>query len=201
MVREISGNFLYQERKCKRWCNDEIKDVYMKNFEMLQKVCIDEVLGAGIEPGNIVSWVINRRAKTRWGMCTKNPDGTCIIQIAARLIEDERISEQACKETMIHEILHTCKGCKGHTGLWLIYANIMNKKYGYNIKRTTSGEEKGVENYTASKRLDYKYCFICENCGQIIKRKKQCEFTKYYRNYTCGICGRKRPFHKVKYMQ
>lgn len=43
----------------------------MKNFEMLQKVCIDEVLGAGIEPGNIVSWVINRRAKTRWGMCTK----------------------------------------------------------------------------------------------------------------------------------
>lgn len=125
----------------------------MKNFEMLQKVCIDEVLGAGIEPGNIVSWVINRRAKTRWGMCTKNPDGTCIIQIAARLIEDERISEQACKETMIHEILHTCKGCKGHTGLWLIYANIMNKKYGYNIKRTTSGEEKGVENYTASKIL------------------------------------------------
>ena len=136
----------------------------MKNFEMLQKVCIDEVLGAGIEPGNIVSWVINRRAKTRWGMCTKNPDGTCIIQIAARLIEDERISEQACKET-------------------------------------TSGEEKGVENYTASKRLDYKYCFVCENCGQIIKRKKQCEFTKYYRNYTCGICGRKRAFHKVKYMQ
>ena len=173
----------------------------MKNFEMLQKVCIDEVLGAGIEPGNIVSWVINRRAKKRWGMCTKNPDGTCIIQIAARLIEDERISEQACKETMIHEILHTCKGCKGHTGLWLIYANIMNKKYGYHIKRTTSGEEKGVENYTASKRLDYKYCFVCENCGQNIKRKKQCEFTKYYRNYTCGICGRKRAFHKVKYMQ
>ena len=134
-------------------------------------------------------------------MCTKNPDGTCIIQIAASLIEDERISEQACKETMIHEILHTCKGCKGHTGLWLIYANIMNKKYGYNIKRTTSGEEKGVENYTASKRLDYKYCFVCENCGQIIKRKKQCEFTKHYRNYTCGICGRKRAFHKVKYMQ
>ena len=96
----------------------------MKNFEMLRKVCIDEVLGAGIEPGNIVSWVINRRAKTRWGMCTKNPDGTCIIQIAARLIEDERISEQACKETMIHEILHTCKGCKGHTGLWLILSLI-----------------------------------------------------------------------------
>ena len=123
---------------------------------MLQKVCIDEVLGAGIEPGNIVSWVINRRAKTRWGMCTKNPDGTCIIQIAARLIEDERISEQACKETMIHEILHTCKGCKGHTGLWLIYANIMNKKYGYHIKRTTSGEEKGgYEKAADGKKLNF----------------------------------------------
>lgn len=42
----------------------------MKNFEMLQKVCIDEVLGAGIEPGNIVSWVINRRAK-RDGECAR----------------------------------------------------------------------------------------------------------------------------------
>ena len=42
----------------------------MKNFEMLQKVCIDEVLGAGIEPGNIVSWDINRRVheKSGWNM-------------------------------------------------------------------------------------------------------------------------------------
>lgn len=81
----------------------------MKNFEMLQKVCIDEVLGAGIEPGNIVSWVINRRAKTRWGMCTKNPDGTCIIQIAARLIEDERISEHIRMEVTEQQLLASWK--------------------------------------------------------------------------------------------
>ncbi len=170
----------------------------MKDFELLQTICINEVRDAGIKPGNIVSWVINSRAKKRWGMCTKKPDGTCIIQIAEQLIVDERVSEQACKETMIHEILHSCEGCKGHTGLWLEYANIMNKKYGYNIKRTTSGTEKGVEDYTATKRLAYKYCFICETCGQRIWKKKKCKFTKYYRNYTCGRCGKKRAFHKAR---
>ena len=41
----------------------------MKNFEMLQKVCIDEVLGAGIEPGNIVSWVT--AAQKQDGECAR----------------------------------------------------------------------------------------------------------------------------------
>lgn len=170
----------------------------MKDFKTLQSICINEVKNAGIQPGNIVSWSINRRAKKRWGLCTKHKDGTCEIQIAEALLEDERISEQACKETMIHEILHSCDGCMGHTGLWRKYASMMNDMYGYNIKRTTSGSEKGVEDYAPTRQLAYRYCFKCRRCGQIIWKKKACKFTKYHRNYTCLLCGTSRAFVKVK---
>ena len=167
----------------------------MKDFEKLQMVCMEEVRAAGITPGNIVKWTINRRAKTRWGLCIKKGNGECEIQIAARLLEDDRISEDACKDTMIHEILHSCKGCTGHTGKWKQYAEIMNRKYGYHIKRVTSGEEKGVENYKGNSQ-PVKYVYRCAGCGQIVMRKKACKFTKYYRSYICGICGKK-AFRKV----
>jgi len=168
----------------------------LKDFKRLQKECLDEVIAAGITPGNIVEWKINTRAKTRWGKCTKErATGNCIIEISNRLLEDDRISEKDCKTTMIHEILHSCKDCMAHTGKWKEYATIMNLKYGYNIKRVTKGEEKGVENHT-SKSMPYKYRYRCSRCGQLVMKKKACKFTKYYRNYTCGICGKARAFHK-----
>lgn len=170
----------------------------MKNLQDLVKVCLAEIEKAGITPGKIAEWQINSRAKKRWGMCSKKPNGECIIQIAYTLLADNRISEQACKETIIHEILHTCPECKGHTGKWAEYAMRMNELYGYHIKRTTSGEEKGVENYQASYRLSAKYLFCCKYCGAKIIKKKDCKFTHYYKNYGCGQCGMPRAFEKYR---
>lgn len=160
----------------------------LKDFETLKEKCIDEVAHLGIKLGNISSWKINTRAKTRWGLCKLNPDGSYSIEIAARLLEDDRISETACKETIIHELLHTCKGCMRHTGKWKYYAEVVNQVYGYNIKRVTQGIEKGVENYE-SKEMNVKYVFTCGNCGATIYRKRDSKFTKYYRYYGCARCG------------
>lgn len=171
----------------------------MKDFEGLIEICMNEVTSAGIEPGVISLWKINTRAKQRWGMCKKNAsDGTFEIQIASVLLADDRVSEKACKTTIIHEILHTCKDSMKHTGNWKKYAEIMNAKYGYDIKRTTSNDEKGVEDYAPVRRLSYKYGFYCTKCGQQIWKKKVCRFTKYFRNYTCGICGTHRAFRRMK---
>ena len=160
----------------------------LKDFETLKEKCIDEVTHLGIKLGNISSWKINTRAKTRWGLCKLNPDDSYSIEIAARLLEDDRISETACKETIIHELLHTCKGCMRHTGKWKYYAEVVNQVYGYNIKRVTKGIEKGVENYE-SKEMNVKYVFTCGNCGATIYRKRDSKFTKYYRYYGCARCG------------
>ena len=168
----------------------------MKDFKRLQEECMREVEAVGIKPGNIVKWSLNSRAKTRWGLCVKYKNGDCEIQIAERLIEDDRISEKSCKDTMIHEILHSCAGCHRHTGKWKKYAELMNDTYGYNIKRVTSGEEKGVENYQ-SKGRPVKYIYRCSGCGQIIMRKRECKFTRHYRQYICGCCGKRRAFKKI----
>lgn len=160
----------------------------MKNFEKLQQECLNEIKNAGIAVGPINSWKINTRAKARWGQCQKGADGSFSIQIAERLLSDDRIPEKACKETIIHELIHTCPGCLNHQAKWKSYAGIMNEKYGYNIKRTTSGTEKGVENYSP-KRMEVKYVFVCSGCGATIYRKRKSKFTHYYRNYICTLCG------------
>ncbi len=161
----------------------------MKDYEKLINDSLSDVKRIGIKPGNITIWTINKRAKTRWGLCKQNPDKTFEIQIAERLLSDDRISEKSCKETIIHEILHTCKGCMKHTGKWKYYADVINQVYGYNIKRITSGIEKGVENYQPSSTMAIKYIFTCENCGATIYRKRESKFTKNYKNYGCARCG------------
>lgn len=160
----------------------------MKNLEKLVQECQEELKELGIKPGPICAWRINSRAKTRWGQCRRNPDGTFEIEIANQLLQDERISDKACKETILHEMLHTCPGCMKHTGRWKQYATVMNHYYGYHIKRATLGKEKGVENHEVV-RLPVKYVFICEGCGAIIQRKRESKFTKHYRQYRCGRCG------------
>ncbi|MBP5324117.1 MAG: SprT-like domain-containing protein [Pseudobutyrivibrio sp.] len=161
----------------------------MKDFNRLITESMNEVTHLGIKPGNITSWTINKRAKTRWGLCKQNPDKTFEIQIAEALLVDDRISEKSCKETIIHEILHTCKNCMKHTGQWKYYAEVINQVYGYNIKRVTTGIEKGVEDYKSNSSMAIKYIFTCGNCGATIYRKRDSQFTKNYRHYGCGRCG------------
>lgn len=172
----------------------------MKDFDKLIHICLEEVIAAGIQPGHIVEWKLNSRAKKRWGQCTKKSNGECRIQIASRLLTDDRISEKACKDTIIHEILHSCPECKGHTGKWKEYAQIMNVKYGYDIKRITSGEEKGVENYISTRGLPLKYVFKCKYCGNSIAKKMECKFTHYYKNYRCKKCGNAHAFQKYTFL-
>ncbi len=160
----------------------------MKDFKRLIAECQAELSAEGINIGTVREWKINNRARSRWGQCRLETDGTYSIQISESLLTDDRISEKACKETIIHELLHTCKGCMKHQGRWKAYATIMNAKYGYNIKRVTSGNDKGVDNYNPARRA-IKYVFTCGGCGATIYRKRESKFTKYYRYYGCTRCG------------
>lgn len=168
----------------------------MKDYRQLRESALSEVIEAGIEPGVILHWGVNTRAKSFWGRCIyKKMLKGYYIEIAQKLLTDERISEIAVKETIIHEILHTCKDSMKHTGNWKTNAERMNALYGYRIKRVTQGEEKGVENYEQNSE-PYRYAFRCRNCGAIVRRKRPCKFTKYYALYTCGRCNAKRAFEK-----
>ena len=47
-------------------------------------------------------------------------------------------------QTLAHEVLHTCPGCRNHGALWKEYAARMNGAYGYAISRTGTCEALGV---------------------------------------------------------
>lgn len=166
----------------------------MKNLKKLFDECIKEMDAIGIEYGKISQVAVNTRAKRRWGICLKQPDGTFKIEISDRLLSDD-VSDDACKNTIVHEILHTCKGCLNHGNAWKIKAAKVNSKYKqYNIKRTTSNDEKGIDEKVVEK--DYPYQFKCTGCCKIVKRMKQSKFVLCYDRYRCGICGGK--FEKLK---
>lgn len=156
----------------------------MRNIDSVFENCCNKLNAIGIEYGEITSVVINTRAKQRWGQC-KLSNGGYIISISHRLIQDD-VELIHLETTVIHEILHTCKGCMNHGKTWKGLAEKVNKSYGYNIKRTTSCEEKGIEPIPTNEIIKHK--FVCKECGQIITRKRESDFTKRYQYYRCGIC-------------
>lgn len=157
----------------------------MKNFQNLYLECMQELRDIGIEHGCVSKWEINTRAKKRWGQCESLGHGYYSINISVRLLADE-VDDIATKTTILHELLHTCDGCMNHGKEWLRLANKVNRAYGYNIKRTTSWEEKGIDK---PDEIKPKYAIACPCCGttwNYIRMTKAVQFPNLYR---CGKCG------------
>lgn len=127
---------------------------------------------------------INTRAKRRYGVCRKR-NSKFIIEISAFLFES---SDEKIEQTVLHEYLHTCPNCFDHKKQWNAYADILNKKYGFNIDRTNSRESMELE---PLKTEDFKYILKCSNpkCKNEVKRMKMTKVIKYYNRYRCGACG------------
>lgn len=151
-------------------------------------VCLKELDTIGVNYGKINSFSINTRASNLWGKCKSNPNGGFDIEISQRLLADES-SVDGLKNTIIHEILHTCYNCQNHGRQWKYWADKVNQTYGYGIKRTSSAEEKGVT--LPDTELIVKHKAVCTGCGQVITRTRESKFTKHPELYRCGICNGK----------
>lgn len=158
----------------------------MKNLIELVQECEKEVRAIGITFENI-EYSVNYRAKHRFGQCRVNKD-KIRINISSFLLEDD-VPDTSTKTTIIHEILHAADRNKnGHKGRWREYADRMNKAYGYNIKRTSSWEEKGLEATRSQPATDYKYVFKCLCCGGEVRRQRKSSFTKEPNRFNCKKC-------------
>lgn len=125
---------------------------------------------------------INRRATGRFGACFANKrSGTFVIEISDVLLT---ASEQACRQTLAHEVLHTCYGCQNHKKRWHHYAEMMNTAYGYCISRTDSPERLGVESKSV-----VRYLVECTQCGAEIPRARRSRLIEHPENYRCAKCG------------
>ena len=92
-----------------------------KRLDEMFRECIDEMSAIDIPFGKITKVTVNYRAKSRWGQCSKRYDyldgAIYTININCDLCHPDA-SERGLKETIIHEILHTCPDCMCHTGEW-----------------------------------------------------------------------------------
>lgn len=155
----------------------------MNNADKLLQVVIAEANAIKIPISLSIcpSVVINRRATARFGSCTKKGD-LYIIEISDRLLE---APEESCRQTLAHEILHTCFGCKNHGPRWKTYAAAMNTGYGYTISRTGTYEQLGMIN-----AKPVRYTLRCQLCGVEITRTRSSNLTKHPERYRCR-CGGK----------
>ncbi len=89
----------------------------MRDLNIYARICMFELDCLKIKYAKNLTLKVNTRAKTRLGVCKKS--GDCYeIEIAAILL-DERTPEEYLKNTLMHELLHTCYGCMKHTGRWI----------------------------------------------------------------------------------
>lgn len=122
---------------------------------------------------------INSRAKTRFGCCRRTGK-EYTIEISAILLEAE---ERAVRQTLAHEILHTCPGCSNHGTLWQHWAAEMNRLYGYEIRRTDSPEHLGIPD-----ERPVRWLVVCQRCGKEIPRMKRSPLVLHPERYRCS-CG------------
>lgn len=131
---------------------------------------------------------INSRAKKMWGKCKYDPvNDSFRIEISNRIIQD-KVSDTATLNTMIHEILHACKNGMSHKGAWRNYADKINSMYPqFNIQRTTSAESFGLG--SEQREITRKYAIECTRCGSIHYSSKLSKSIKHPEWYNCGKCG------------
>lgn len=88
--------------------------------------------------------------------------------------------------TLTHEYLHTIdteNGHTGHTGLFKIYANIINQKYGMNISRLASHKESNDFMTMGINMGVYHYKVTCVDCGQTVCFRNKSKIVKQLLQY------------------
>ena len=152
-------------------------------LETLYQEAILVTQQCNIPIGKITSVSRNSRLTRTWGRCSRNKDGSFSIDIAGRLLDEG--SDKGILETILHEMIHTCKGCFNHKNTWKKYADRLNTKYGFNIQRTDTALNKGVAN--EPKRI-YKYAIRCPQCGTNFKYQIMTNAVKNPSLYMCRDC-------------
>ena len=163
----------------------------MKNLTALFNACVAELDAIDMDYSrNIKSVTVNSRLKRAFGQCCRDVDSdTYTIEVSSRILADH-ISENFVKDTIIHELLHTCPGCMNHGPEWQRRASVVRRTYGYNLHARSSKEE--CENAGLSTRnykTDARYRIFCEACDKIVAyRYHRCGLTKNLERFRCSSC-------------
>ena len=153
----------------------------MNDFDALLARVIGQARALGLPvSGRIDPHVaVNRRAVPRFGCCFQQGQDFR-IELSERLLT---APEGACLQTLAHEVLHTCPGCRNHGQRWREYAGRMNAAYGYAISRTGTCQALGVADIRP-----VRYRLVCTRCGAEFNRARRSPLVEHPERYRCR-CG------------
>ena len=155
----------------------------MNDFDRLLARVVDQARAIGLPAakGILPQVKLNRRATGRFGCCIRR-GGEYVIELSQRLLE---APEAACMQTLAHEVLHTCPGCRNHGERWKDHARRMNRAWGYAIARTGTCAELGVADARPVNHL-----VVCAACGMEFPRTRRSPLVDHPERYRCRCGGR-----------
>lgn len=160
-------------------------------MELYQKVIMD-AKQLNIPYGNIVEVKTSTELKHSYGNCLYiDLEDYYIITINEELLDDN-VPEQSIKDTLLHEVIHTCPKCMNHQKYWKKYVKIANESgLGYTITPTSSREEKGLNPIPENTKENEKYIFKnckCKKCGRNVIELFKPNLNKDLEDYYCRFC-------------
>lgn len=140
-------------------------------------------------PQNI-TYSMNARFTKSMGRCKKTTRGLNVsyqIELAKCYFEEymKQGKYMEMEDTILHEMCHTLPNCFDHGDEWLRVVGIVNKNFGYHIKRCYESDEV-VYKVKASKYPSSELC--CTKCGRKSIHKNTSVYIKHPKNYRCN-CG------------
>ena len=160
----------------------------MKDLTKLYHECLADAHIVGLDIStNILRVSVNNRLSRALGRCkAARGIGGCTyeIEIQPCMLADD-VDDATTKNTIMHELIHTCRGCMNHGHEFQCRAMLVNRKLGYNIQTTAtvaSLEAAGVQ----LKRKECHYAIMCKKCGAEVERRarwgKTLEHIEQYRH-------------------
>ena len=149
--------------------------------KLLQEVILEaKQLNIPISQNIDPNVIINTRAK-RFGRCSRKSD-KFIIELSSVF---DKAEDKMAKQTLAHEICHTCHDSMNHQALWKSHISKMNRAYGYKISRTNSCENIGAEREISP---NAKYTIECQKCHIKVYKDRISGVIRNLEKYHCK-CG------------
>lgn len=108
------------------------------------------------------------------------------IELNPALLNAEEDMIRVLKDTLAHELCHTCLGCQNHGQQFHKVANIITKNLGYYIDTKADVD---ASEYFRRLLPPAKYKLVCTKCGNETPIARISDAVKNPVGYTCSKCG------------
>ena len=160
----------------------------VQNYDKARKIFQDLIIqflqaGIPLPRKQIDSRLYLNRASTRLGSCTKE-NGIYRISLSCYILGDEI----TVRDTLAHELVHTCRGCMNHGPNFQRISHQVERELGIPVNRTASREESERSGIRDAYRQKIRYRIQCTKCGNTYYRQKKSVLVKNPERYRCGKC-------------